>query len=50
MSAQTHKDPSKGWLLLFFVCFVLSVFGIGVWQLATGYNPDTPDAPAAGGH
>jgi hypothetical protein len=50
MSAQAHKDPSKAWLILFFVCFLLSIVGIGVWQLATGYNPDQPDAAVTGGH
>ena len=50
MSAETHKDPSKGWLILFFVCFIISVFGIGLWQMCTHYNPDAAEAPVAGGH
>ncbi len=51
MVEPTHKDPSQGWLILFFVCFIVSVFGIGVWQLAFHYDPDAvQDAPAAHGH
>jgi hypothetical protein len=50
MSAPKHQDPSQGWLILFFVCFAISVFGIGVWQLVIHYNPDAAEAPVEAGH
>ncbi len=45
MTETAHKDPSKGWLVLFFVAFIITVFGIGVWQLVTHYNPDAGRCP-----
>ncbi len=51
MTETADKDPSKGWLVLFFVAFIITVFGIGVWQLVTHYNPDArPVAPVEAGH
>jgi len=50
MTETAHKDPSKGWLVLFFVAFIITVFGIGVWQLVTHYNPDAAVAPVEAGH
>ena len=49
MTSATHEDASMLWLKIFLVCFVLSVFGIGVWACFF-YKVDAPEAPAAGGH
>jgi hypothetical protein len=49
MSGTEHKDPSKAWLFFFFVCFILTVFGIGIFAKFT-YNVDAPTPQAAGGH
>jgi hypothetical protein len=49
MSEAGHSDPSKKWLLFFFVCFGMTVFAIGVFAMFT-YKVDAPDAPASGGH
>jgi hypothetical protein len=50
MSAPTHNDPSKAWLIFFFVCFTLTVGMIGLWA-ALAYKVDDGAAPApAGGH
>ncbi|HEY9717687.1 MAG TPA: hypothetical protein V6C69_09475 [Trichormus sp.] len=49
MSAPTHKDPSKGWLIFFFVCFTMSVVAIGVYAKFC-YNVDAPEAAVTGGH
>jgi len=49
MSAPKHKDPSKGWLIFFFVCFTSSVVAIGVYN-CFNYKVDAPEAPVAGGH
>jgi hypothetical protein len=44
-----HKDPSRTWLVFFFVCFIVSVVGIGVWA-SMCYNVNAPEPAATGGH
>lgn len=49
MSAE-HSHPSDAWLWFFFVCFVITLVGIGLIAVFT-YNVDAPEAaPASGGH
>jgi len=48
MSAPGHRDPAQGWLIFFFVCFAMVVFGLGIFAKFT-YDVDAPDVPAAGG-
>lgn len=48
-AAPTHKDPSKGWLILFFVCFVITIVGIGCFA-AMFYNVNAPEAGVEAGH
>jgi hypothetical protein len=49
MSGETHSDPSKNWLIFFFICFFLTVFGIGLWAKLF-YNANAPVPKASGGH
>ncbi len=49
MSAETHSDPSKNWLIAFMVAFMCTVFAIGVWAMMN-YHVDAVEAPAAAGH
>ena len=49
MSAPTHNDPSKAWLIFFFVCFTLTVGMIGLWA-ALAYHVDDGTAAAPAGH
>lgn len=49
MSATpTHKDPSKNWLIFFFICFTCTVVAIGLWAQFC-YHVDDVDKPAGGG-
>jgi hypothetical protein len=48
MSVPGHRDPAQGWLIFFFVCFAMVVFGLGVFANFT-YDVNAPDVPAAGG-
>lgn len=48
MVESTHNDPSRKWLIFFFVCFTLTVFAIGMWA-ALMYHVDDNTAPASGG-
>lgn len=51
MSAGEHNDPAKGWLIFFFVCFAIVIFGIGVFAKFTyDVNAPEPTAAAGGGH
>ncbi len=51
MSAPGHRDPAHGWLIFFFVCFAMVVFGIGVFTSMTyDVNAPEPTAGAGGGH
>ena len=46
MSEAHHKDPSKRWLVFFFVCFALVVFGIGFYNSITyKADSDNPNQP-----
>ncbi len=49
MGAATHKDPSRNWLIFFFICFGLVVFAIGVFAAFT-YNVNAPEVAPSGGH
>lgn len=48
MSAPGHRDPAQGWLIFFFVCFAMVVFGIGVFAKFT-YDVDAPEVTTSGG-
>ena len=52
MSATEHNDPSTRWLTFFFVCFAISVFGIGLWALYAGmtHDPNAEPSEPSGGH
>lgn len=51
MSDSEHQDPSTGWLTFFFVCFAITVLGLGLYALYAGMTEDK-NAPVepAGGH
>jgi hypothetical protein len=50
MSEQAHNDPSKGWLIFFFVCFSGCVLAIGVWA-AFCYDVNKAEpVQVSGGH
>ncbi|MBZ0187571.1 MAG: hypothetical protein K8F91_15090 [Candidatus Obscuribacterales bacterium] len=50
MSDSENHDSSHKWLIFFFVCFAMTVFGIGVWACFC-YNPnEAPSEGAGGGH
>lgn len=49
MTETTHKDPSNGWLIFFFVCFALVLIGI-VAFFARDINSEPEVKPASGGH
>ncbi|MBX9666216.1 MAG: hypothetical protein K2X93_01300 [Candidatus Obscuribacterales bacterium] len=49
---SAHSDTSQKWLIFFFVCFGMSVFGIGIWACFC-YNvaeAQKPPGGAGGGH
>lgn len=52
MSSSEHHDPSRTWLTFFFVCFAMSVFGIGLYALYAHSTQDPNAVPAepSGGH
>jgi hypothetical protein len=47
---SAHKDPSKNWLILFFVCFIITIVGIGVYALLCYHADEQPVVEAAHGH
>jgi uncharacterized membrane protein len=47
MTASEHQDPSKRWLIFFFVCFALVLIGIVVF-FARDINNEPEVKPAAG--
>ncbi|MCA9803296.1 MAG: hypothetical protein KC777_15100 [Cyanobacteria bacterium HKST-UBA02] len=48
MSSSEHHDSSHNWLIFFFVCFAITVFGIGVWACCC-YDPNAVPADESGG-
>lgn len=48
-NSKEHHDTSKGWIKLFFVCFFLVVFGIGIFAAFT-YNANPPVTTQPAGH
>ena len=48
MAEHAHNDPSKKWLIFFFVCFTMTVGAIGLWA-AIAYHVDDTNPPAPGG-
>jgi hypothetical protein len=49
MSEEAHSDASRTWLIIFFVCFVITM-AIGGFAIFT-YNANAPEAkPSGGGH
>ena len=52
MSNTGHDDPSHKWLTFFFVCFAITVLGIGLFAVYLFYNsPKTEEGKEpSGGH
>ncbi|HEY9787208.1 MAG TPA: hypothetical protein V6D17_17595 [Candidatus Obscuribacterales bacterium] len=53
MAETAHRDPAKGWIIFFFICFAIVVFAIGAIQLIPGVydaNPPEPTVTKGGGH
>ena len=49
MSEAEHHDSSHNWLTFFFVCFAITVLGIGLFA-AWSSQQEKPAEEPAGGH
>ena len=49
MSESEHHDSSHNWLTFFFVCFAITVLGIGLYAAWASQQPKPAEEPS-GGH
>ena len=52
MSDSEHQDSSHNWLTFFFVCFAITVLGIGLFgiYITTNASDEEGKAEPSGGH